>query len=463
MPSEPGASASEMGAPAIETPSAPPNLSADALQRFNAVRAQIEFWFSASNLRRDWYLRRQMDDEGWLDPSVFLLFNRIKNLNATLADIIAACRSSDELEVSEPNAASFGDEDGQTRVRRSPELPDFRDDDDHEVARSFILKGIPADSTINSLQAIFEPIAQVAYVRIYRNRNFPATPRALICFEDPGVANQVFERFRTDPPQDAKGIILRRRRSTLEDGPRETSAVPGMEARPSLLVCHISGLSPDLDWRVVHKEMESMFLQATGQPIRYLMYQGGAPECHVTAIDSVAARALLLSLSENGLELGGTKTSVRLLTEPDELKEYWRLAAEHHAVRQARRAEKETSQGGDSTEKSSRRHPQGVIVKISGLPEEASWRDIKADISPHGNVVYLNYERNSSVCYARLMTAEEAMKVKDILSLPDELVCDASVEASILEGDEEAQYWIRAEELVKERANRKMGLEPNTE
>ncbi|VDQ13739.1 unnamed protein product [Trichobilharzia regenti] len=41
---------------------------------------QVEFYFSADNLARDIYLRRQMDSDGWVDVNVIAKFNRVASV-----------------------------------------------------------------------------------------------------------------------------------------------------------------------------------------------------------------------------------------------------------------------------------------------------------------------------------------------------------------------------------------------
>lgn len=446
---------SEMPTPPSTAPAAAAARAADA-QRIASVRTQMEFWFSASNLRRDWYIRRQMDPDAWVDPSVFLLFNRVKNLNATLADIIAACRLSPEIEVSAPSAASFGDDAGQTRVRRSPQLPDFRDDDDGELTRSFLLKGIPADATITSLQAVFEPIAPVVYVRIYRNQNAdPAAvpaPRALVCFADDAAAEAVFARFRAGPPPGAEAFVLARRRvapGQLAGGaPQTTVSVPSAGGvRPTLFVCQITGLEPNLDWKTLHRAIDSQFSVGAGQSIRYLMHSTNSPLCHITVVKNDATLSLINSLVDTGIDVDGNNVVLRLLTDEEELRTYWRLASEHQEARNARRAERESSDRP-------RRHPIGVIIKVSGLVENAAWRDIKGDLGRMGLLVYLNHERGATTCYARFATPEEAIKVRDALVDEEQLLAGSSVHAFVIDGEEEEEYWARAHASRAERKNR---------
>lgn len=184
--------------------------------------------------------------------------------------------------------------------------------------------------------------------------------------------------------------------------------------------------------------------------MRYLMYVPQADECHVTCNDNGATRALLAELKETGLVIEESTAKVRVLEDEEEIKDYWKMAAEHRASRKATRMRDPT---GSSLEPIDRR-PPGVIVKVEGLHEEMTWRDLKQDLSRLGKLVYLNHERGSSSCYVRFSNAEESSRVVDALSGPDgETICGTVVQSSVVGGEEEADYWQRAEELQRDRRN----------
>ena len=58
-----------------------------------------EYYFSEENLAKDVYLRRQMDEEGYVPISLIASFRRIKNMNVDLEQILAAVSHSSVLEV----------------------------------------------------------------------------------------------------------------------------------------------------------------------------------------------------------------------------------------------------------------------------------------------------------------------------------------------------------------------------
>lgn len=444
-----------------DTPQPPPsqldNLSERDRSRIENVRDQLEFWFSASNLRRDWYLRRQMDGEGWLDPSVFLLFNRIKRLQASLDDVILAGRLSDELEVRLPSPQSFGDDAAQTRIRRSPTLPDFREWDDSELRRSFMLKSIPHDSTVDSLLDVFTPLGPVSYVHVYRAKAAGMSPRALVCFDEESVADKVFEVLGSSAPPGARGMIIRRRHlapgsngaevvaDMMSTGPQN---IPGV-----LLILKVLDLPETVDWKSLFRELDDAVVLRSARHIRFLLYTPPSTECYLTLADVPAVRDMIEYFLENGLIIANEKVGVRLLEEQDELQQYWEMANAHQDQRRKRRAEKEA---GGSTEQSGgafvQKRPSSVVFKIQGFSEDMTWQTIKSDLMPLGKIVFLNYEKGLSECHVRVGSPAEAQMFCAELTADDGVkIGGQKVDAYVLEGEEETVYWERAEHRQKMR------------
>lgn len=423
-----------------------------------AIRAQVEFWFSPSNLRRDWFLRKQMDPDGWLDPSVFLRFNKIKSLNADINDVILACKTSDELEVSFPSADSFGDDVAQTRVRRNPELPSFSSDYDMEFQRSFIISGLPEGCTVDFLITVFSRFAPVSYAHIYRNRNFPNAPRALIIFDDPQTATNVYRSFEQNVPEGCDGMILRRR-----DRPGDSVADREDARFSSVFVCELNGLPTSWTWRVLQRHLSALFTDKSSgrNNLKFLKYTEASDYCHVSLISNEFVKTCLDKMEKEGINVGGSMISIRILKDEDELAEYWRLAKEHAAERKARKEER--MRNVDLGQQPlMQRNPVGVIVKVSGLSADTKWRELRSELGKIGNLVYLSREEKSQVCFARYGTAEQARRVAEILTTEDggTRLCGVYVDADVLDGEEEIEYWTNAEAIVKRKQATWSGSKP---
>lgn len=71
----------------------------DHLLLVQAIRVQIEYYFSIANLSRDYYLRGVMDDEGYVALGEINNFRRIRNMYANAHLMMEAIISSTQLEV----------------------------------------------------------------------------------------------------------------------------------------------------------------------------------------------------------------------------------------------------------------------------------------------------------------------------------------------------------------------------
>lgn len=65
------------------------------------LRRQIEYYFSADNLTRDFFLRGKMDPQGWVPAAEIARFNRVRAILAAGADnpdpgmaVVAALKGS---------------------------------------------------------------------------------------------------------------------------------------------------------------------------------------------------------------------------------------------------------------------------------------------------------------------------------------------------------------------------------
>lgn len=65
------------------------------------IKSQIEYYFSEENLQRDFFLRRKMDEEGYLPISLIASFHRVKALTTEVALVMDALRGSDKVEFNE--------------------------------------------------------------------------------------------------------------------------------------------------------------------------------------------------------------------------------------------------------------------------------------------------------------------------------------------------------------------------
>lgn len=124
-----------------------------------AIRRQLEYYFSDSNLPRDKFLRAKTEEneQGFVDISVLLTFKRLQALGATLTSVAAAVTDSTLLALN----------DDLTRVRRTTPLPQVSLFDTRAVyAKGWIARSQPP--SIDELVAMFSPSGKVLSVKIRR-------------------------------------------------------------------------------------------------------------------------------------------------------------------------------------------------------------------------------------------------------------------------------------------------------
>lgn len=60
---------------------------------------QIDYYFSDLNLSNDTYLKRNMDDQGWVPLNLIAGFNKVKLLTDNIQIVLDAVRTSSVVEV----------------------------------------------------------------------------------------------------------------------------------------------------------------------------------------------------------------------------------------------------------------------------------------------------------------------------------------------------------------------------
>lgn len=76
-----------------------PNTQVTNLAIMDAIRKQIDYYFSVDNLCKDMFLRSKMDPQGWIPMALIANFNRVRMLTPDLFLIVEALRTSHVVEV----------------------------------------------------------------------------------------------------------------------------------------------------------------------------------------------------------------------------------------------------------------------------------------------------------------------------------------------------------------------------
>ena len=134
------------------------------------VKAQIEFYFSDSNLPRDKFLREtvEADPDGYVDIALLVTFSRLRALLAafggphneeTIADVTKLLETSEELMVSED----------KKRIRRKTALRPREEVDAEVEQRSVYASPFPMTATIDDLTEFFGIHSKVLSIRLRRH------------------------------------------------------------------------------------------------------------------------------------------------------------------------------------------------------------------------------------------------------------------------------------------------------
>lgn len=131
----------------------------DPQDDLTALRRQLEYYFSDSNLPRDKFLRAKTEEneQGYVPISVLLSFNRLKSLNATPELIADSIKSSTLLALNEDKSS----------IRRTTPLPDKS----AFLNRAIFAKGWRAggpEPELDYLTKLFSPSGNVLSIRIRR-------------------------------------------------------------------------------------------------------------------------------------------------------------------------------------------------------------------------------------------------------------------------------------------------------
>ncbi|XP_064466052.1 la protein homolog [Ornithodoros turicata] len=129
-------------------------------------------------------------------------------------------------------------------------------------------------------------------------------------------------------------------------------------------------------------------------------------------------------------------------------------SAEKHRQRQERQAEKAKKRAKDgsakkeeSEEHENKLEPEniilGCILKLEGLAENTSWQDVKTFFAPYAEIAFVDCTVGEKEGAVRFADEGSASAVVEKLRSADKkiIIKDAEITATVLEGDEEIEYW----------------------
>lgn len=149
-----------------------------------AIKSQIEFYFSDSNFRKDTFLRAavESDPDGFVPISVLLTFNKLKKLTTDPDVVVSALQDSTSVLVSE---------DGK-KVKRTTPLGEV----DTSAERTLYVKGYPledSDVNIEFVKSQFEKFGKVLLVKLRRDNQKRFKGSCFIEFETEDSVKKAFE------------------------------------------------------------------------------------------------------------------------------------------------------------------------------------------------------------------------------------------------------------------------------
>ena len=132
-----------------------------------AIKRQIEFYFSDSNFRKDAFLRgqAQADPNGYVTIQVLLTFNKLKALTTDVAVVADVMKDSEVVDVSADGLS----------LKRNAELPA----NDDSGARTVYAKGFPTDDKDVTIEAIAEKFS--AYGKVLMAVSYTHLTLPTIC------------------------------------------------------------------------------------------------------------------------------------------------------------------------------------------------------------------------------------------------------------------------------------------
>ncbi|XP_052866951.1 la-related protein 7 [Anopheles cruzii] len=151
---------------------------------YNAIRTQIEFYFSDANLSKDRYMGQLLRNDSFIPIDEFLKFNKIKALTTSVEDIATALKKSSFLALSDDNL----------KVRRQNEL----------VARAnceectLYVESLPPKANHDWVRNVFSSYGKVAYVSLPKFKHSKKIKEfGFVEFEEETSVQKALKTFET--------------------------------------------------------------------------------------------------------------------------------------------------------------------------------------------------------------------------------------------------------------------------
>ncbi|XP_023298021.2 la-related protein 7 [Lucilia cuprina] len=150
---------------------------------YNAIRAQMEFYFGDANLTKDRFLKQQLDKDPYVPLEIFMTFNKMKALTSKVEDIAKSLNNSELLELDET----------QQKVRRKIPLAENRNVDE----KTLYVEALPSTADHEWVRQIFERFGKVAYISLPKySKSRKIKEFGFVEFEKEDSVNKAIKAFK---------------------------------------------------------------------------------------------------------------------------------------------------------------------------------------------------------------------------------------------------------------------------
>ena len=453
------------------------------------LKAQLEFYFSDSNLWKDKFLRQEIakSPERYVSLSVIAAFKRVKELtNNDLGPIVQVIRESNKLELSENG----------TQVRRVTPMAPERNMDDYTV----YVEQMPADIDHDRLRNAFSVFGGVTYVSLPRYKpsrlikgfafvefdSVDAAKRAAEAFSEEKVVSEgsgdEAESARQKPERrdqeetestghSGKESRKRKREPSEEESTAESSR-PTTGSGPSKKRKHKDLDGDDENGEPPCKRQSSPSPEKTEKEDAK---QAGAGNIEEQTEGKSKKKKRTRSHTKSKRKrvkaaFGDWKPSVLLKSDWEERKrEYKKLQQAYMSqlkqqMKDLRKTEKDTTvPTPKEATRPGMKYKPAVVVKFSWTAgtDTSHWTALalKQEFSKHGRVAFVDFASKDLHGYVRFNDVTDCQKALTSLIQSSEESKMAKVDQSadakpsttptafcLLQGDEEMAFWKRAEQ-----------------
>lgn len=377
----------------------------------------LSFWLSGSNLSKDRFLLGALtstgvEGDGWTEVKMFVSFNKARELNANVTDVITALKA-----VKKPLIELNDDE---TMFRFKGGMEALRAHVAHSLSdadkRTLFLTSFPSREKVSRDDAIsmFKRFGQVQYVSMPRSSSKGSCTG--FAFVEMGQLRDVEN-------------ALRNWRSIIDNHSKSDELVGKFQN---------VNVFPFREW-VRRKNSRTKRKREREETARREDDQTHSKKDN---------RALVEGAKPDECENGGGKVNGKM-----DVEESARPINGPDDIAKDSKDQNNSKKSANSEDKIAVVYEPGVVVFVSGLCNKTGKalrrRDLYDAFETHGPVSFVEYKTNAkdrNVCYARFAHSSGASRAVSDLTSNGLLAISASgLRVSVLSGSEERKYWERVQ------------------